>query len=84
MPAISGQSHERFQLKNNPLLSVILSMTPTAPVKSKKDERGYRVENVVKGGAGFAPFILPLTTFSTLTQSSGVETKRLLLRFHPS
>jgi hypothetical protein len=59
-------------------------MTPTAPVKSKKGKRGYRVENVVKGGAFFAPFILPLTTFSTPTQSSGVEAQRLLLRFHLS
>ena len=42
---------------------VILSMTTTAPVKLKKDGRGYRVEKAVKGGAGFAPFISTLDSF---------------------
>jgi hypothetical protein len=35
-------------------------MTTTAPVKLKKDRRGYRVENGVKGGAFLAPFISTL------------------------
>jgi len=38
-------------------------MTTTAPVKLKKDGRGYRVEKAVKGGAGFAPFISTLDSF---------------------
>jgi len=46
-----------------PLIFVILSMTTTAPVKLKKDGRGYRVEKAVKGGAGFAPFISTLDSF---------------------
>ena len=53
---------------------VILSMTPMAPVKSKKDERGYRVENFFKGGAGFAPFILTLDNiFNAHTIERGLK-----------
>jgi len=49
-------------------------MTPMAPVKSKKDERGYRVENVVKGGAGFAPFISTLDNiFNAHTMERGLK-----------
>jgi hypothetical protein len=54
--------------------SVILSMTTTAPVKLKKDRRGYRVEKAVKGGAGFAPFISTLDSFfNALTMERGLK-----------
>jgi hypothetical protein len=49
-------------------------MTPTAPVKLKKDGRGYRVENAVKGGAGFAPFISTLDSiFNAHTMERGLK-----------
>ena len=52
-------------------------------VKGKKDRRGHRVENVVKGGAFFAPFISTLDNFFNAPQSSGVEAQRRIAELQP-
>jgi len=52
-------------------------------VKVKKDRRGHRVENAVKGGAFFAPFISTLDSIFNAPQSSGVEAQRSTAELQP-